>query len=67
MRTIDTIAKMHHVRDAYRDSDGYWVIYRDGYVSPRTACALDHEDTAAAAIQAARETRNADVASDPRS
>jgi hypothetical protein len=54
-KTIDRIRNMPHVRYAYQDSDGYWIGYVDGYVSPRSAMASDHEETAREALSAARE------------
>jgi hypothetical protein len=54
-KTIDRIRSMPHVRYAYLDSDGYWIGYVDGYVSPRSALTSDHEETAREALSAARE------------
>ena len=53
-KTIAKLLAMPHVREAWQDSDGYWISYHDGYLSPRTECQRDREDCARDALKAAR-------------
>lgn len=54
-RVVAILRRMPHVVGAWYDSDGFWIRYRAGVVSPRTACESDHEETGLEALQAAEE------------
>lgn len=55
--TIDKLLGMAHVESAFCDSDGYWVMYREGVTSPRSGLRSDHEETSREILKAAREAR----------
>lgn len=61
-KTRAAIMATGKVRRCYMDTDGMWAQLADGFVSARTACRLDHEDTWTELLRAVREAIEVEVA-----